>query len=248
MTETIRTVLIDDEPKALEVLDFFLNQTRQVAVADKIQNPDRALSSIIRHKPDLIFLDICMPEKDGFQIVDEIRQIDFRPGIIFTTAHERYAVKAIKYSAFDYLLKPIDFVELINAIEKFKQVEKNPTSSDFKNLLEEGAKKDKIKFKTREGIIFLTLEDIYYLEADSNYTVITLQDKERYIVSTTLGEIEKKLPPEIFYRISRSVIINTNYLTRIDKKTKKCVLHNQEYHISLKISKGRIHTLENLFP
>jgi DNA-binding NarL/FixJ family response regulator len=115
----ITTILVDDEPEALERLEFLLNYFKEIKILAKFTNVDKALEGVIKLKPDIVFIDVEMPEKNGFEFVREIKDKNVFPAFIFVTAYEQYAIKAIKESAFDYLIKPIDIDELSQTIKRF---------------------------------------------------------------------------------------------------------------------------------
>ncbi|MCF8335532.1 MAG: LytTR family DNA-binding domain-containing protein [Bacteroidales bacterium] len=242
----VKTMLIDDEEHALEILETLLKHYPEIEILEKITEPEQAVKAIADKKPDLLFLDILMPRMDAFQLLASIKSLNVNPEVIVTTSYEEYAIKAIRYAAFDFLMKPVEINELSNAIERFRNKKIQSDNNHINNLLNFWQPK-KLKFNTRDGIIFIALESIVYLEAYSNYTTIHHSKKEKETVSIHLGEIETKLPAGFFFRISRSVIVNTRYLVKIEKKSNKCYLEKGKEQFILKISQSRIRDLETLF-
>lgn len=217
----IRTVIIDDEPHATKSLEILLSEDcPQVQVVASFNHPAEALLFLRSNQVDLIFLDIDMPFMNGFELLNRLAPINF--DIIFVTAYDQYAIKAFKFSAFDYLLKPVDEVELINSIRKFEtQNKKNTQNSNFEHLLEvfksgQAAVK-RIALPTLEGFEFIEVEKIIRCESDSNYTKIFLQNSPMMLVSRTLKEIEEILSDLPFIRVHNSHIIAKNHVKKYVK-------------------------------
>jgi two-component system LytT family response regulator len=156
-----------------------------------------------------------MPRMDGFEMLRKIENKNFH--VIFTTAYDQYAIKAIKYAAFDYLLKPVDIEELQQCILKLKSQGQDHTALKLKALEENlhlGSALNKIAIPTLDGLLFFNISDIVHLEALSNYTAIHLTNHPKLIASRTLKEFEDLLPPDIFFRAHHSHIVNLNYIKR----------------------------------
>ena len=182
-------------------------------------NGQEALMLIQHHKPQLIFLDIEMPRMNGFEMLNELPEKNFH--IIFTTAYDQYAIKAIKYAAFDYLLKPIDIEELRTAVSKIDAKENTQTKQQVEllsqNILQPKKQLSRLAIPTLEGLLFLSISDIIHLEANSNYTNIYLNGKIKVTASKTLKEFEEMLPEDIFFRTHHSHLINLNFIKRYIK-------------------------------
>ena len=191
----------------------------QIKVVAEAANGQEALLLIQHHKPQLIFLDIEMPKMNGFEMLNELPEKDFH--IIFTTAYDQYAIKAIKYAAFDYLLKPIDIQELQEAISNVETRENNQTKKQVEllqqNMLHPKKQLNKLAIPTLEGLLFFDINDIIHLEANSNYTNIYFTNKTKITASKTLKEFEELLPEDIFFRTHHSHLINLNYIKRYIK-------------------------------
>jgi two-component system, LytTR family, response regulator len=216
----LTVIIIDDEAKGRmalrEKLTTYCPQIKIVAEADNGQD---ALILIEKHKPQLIFLDIEMPRMNGFEMLNKVQDKNFH--IIFTTAYDQYAIKAIKYAAFDYLLKPIDIEELITAISKVALTENNQTKKQVEvlqqNMQQQKKQLNKLAIATLDGLMFYDINDIVHLEANSNYTYIYLVNKTKITASKTLKEFEELLPDDIFFRTHHSHLINLNYIKRYIK-------------------------------
>lgn len=205
----IRAIIVDDEPKARRVLEALLKEyctdVEVVAIADDVP---AGVLAINQHKPDVLFLDVEMPGYTGFQLLDFFREVDFE--IIFTTAHSGYALQALRVSAIDYLLKPIQVSELMAAVAKLKTREAE--TKQRLAALQENFKNNAIRrlaLPVAEGLIFVEADTINYLEADGAYTHFHLADGRKIMVSKKIKEFEEALTQQNnFFRPHRSYIIN----------------------------------------
>ncbi|MBC8320264.1 MAG: response regulator transcription factor [Bacteroidetes bacterium] len=241
----ITALIVDDEKDARDMLERRLIDFPEIIVISKESNVDSAIAKIIEHNPDIIFLDIDMPGKDGFDLINEIRSLNLNPTIIFITAYN-HAIEAFEQAAFDYLLKPIDPERLKKSINRYK-VEKNQKKSEARfEKLQTILNQNKIRFNTRTGCMLVDTHKIIYCQASGNYTEIVLSNGLQETVSQQLGQVEKLLPPDFFFRIDRSAIINLNYLIKIDRRLKCCELYYGERNIKLKASRERLKKLEGM--
>jgi two-component system LytT family response regulator len=216
----MKAFLIDDEIDGVEALSSLLAQNcKNVTVIGSETNPAKAVELIRKLQPDLVFLDIQMPGMSGFQLLEKVKDLPFQ--VIFTTAHNNYAVKAFRHNAVDYLLKPIIISELIEAVGKvnvFSET-KSPVT-DIGKLLERLAGMqggNKIAIASMNEIVYVDSDLINRLESDSNYTHIILQDGKKYTSTKTLKEYENMLNPSVFCRVFRTSIVN---LRHVDKYVK----------------------------
>lgn len=230
----ISLIIVDDEKSARDLLRSLLAEEAWIHILGEAENVDQALPEIMKQKPDVILLDIQMPRKDGFVLVEKLIQHEIRVELIFITAFEKYAIRAIKASAFDYLLKPVKKRELIGSLEKLAdKVSSERIDMRFEDLIKQLGDQRKIKFKNRTGFSMVDPEEILYCQADSNYTVLELDTGKSLVVSMNLGKVEELLPRTGFCRISRSAIINMKYLTHVDRKGMRCTLSNEKnQHLS----------------
>jgi two-component system LytT family response regulator len=218
----IKTILVDDEYNARESLEKLLSRyfPNKFLILSKCRNIDEAVESIKHHKPDLVFLDIQMPDKSGFELFSEIQEITFE--VIFTTAHAEFAMQAIKQSALDYLLKPIHVNELILAVKRYenkihKATELNKFSLLLENLDTNVNEFKKIAFPVEDGYELVKTSSILYCIADSNYCTIVCLDGKKIILSKTLKYVEELLPTNIFQRVHKSYLVNLNYISKFQK-------------------------------
>jgi two-component system LytT family response regulator len=213
----LNCIIVDDEDKSRENLRIlvqdFCDNGRVVA---QCQNVAEALSSLHQHKPHIVFLDIQMQGETGFDLLEKFSQVDF--DIIFTTAFSEYAIKAFKYSAIDYLLKPINIEELRNAIDRVeKKVNGNSTArliNLVQNLKIGNSNKYKLAIPSSDGLVLVKTEEIVYCEAASNYTNIYMANGKKHVVSRTLREYEDILSDKDFFRIHNSYLINLNAMKK----------------------------------
>jgi two-component system LytT family response regulator len=212
----IKVILIDDEHDALEVLEWQLqNYCPDVEVLALCQSVDEGIRQITALQPDLIFLDIEMPVKNGFDLLNAFDDPKF--AVIFTTAYNQYAVKAIRVAAFDYLVKPIDSSDLKTALSRFSRTQDGTIKDRLKGLMDEYFRPatSRVALHTAEGMLMVTAESIIRCMAISNYTKIFLKDeKSPVVVTRTLGEVEDILGTENFYRVHNSHLVNLSHIER----------------------------------
>lgn len=245
--KTIRALIVDDEEEARNLLERLLQRIPGITVIGKAASADEALESVINCLPDLVFLDVNMPEKNGFQLVDYFKKYLLNTTVVFVTAHAEFAIDAMKVSAFDYLLKPVLMSQLTDTILRFKAEKLLILNAhNAERLSEKTSHFCKIKFNTRTGYILVSPADIMYCEAEVNYTNIYFGKDNREIVTVNLGRMEEILAPYSFYRISRSVLINQLYLSKADRQKKKCLLVKDNERVQLDIPPNHIRELEKL--
>jgi two-component system LytT family response regulator len=217
----IRTVLIDDETDSIKILQKLLGSyCPQVEVVGTAEGVETATMLIHATRPDLVFLDIEMMQGNAFDLLNRLQPINFQ--VIFVTAFDNYAVRAFRYSAVDYLLKPLDINRLVAAVEKVSgKFEKENVLAQMKMLLENlgsiSVSDQKIAIPTLTGLSFVALGDIIRLEAKGGYTTICMVDKQHILATRTIKDYEDILPPNIFYRIHNSHIINLQKIKKYQK-------------------------------
>jgi two-component system LytT family response regulator len=217
----IKAIVIDDETNNQELISNLLSSYAEniqvVSVADSVESGYHA---IIEQQPDLVFLDIQMPDGTGFDLLKKFEKVNFK--VIFVTAHQEYAIEAFKYSALDYLLKPLSPSNLISAIKKveesFNSEELNlKLKTLLSNITEPAKTKRKIVLKTMERIYSVDLHDVIRFESDGGYTKVYLLDGKRIMVSRTMKEFDDLLTDVGFLRVHNSHLINMNYLFCFEK-------------------------------
>jgi two-component system LytT family response regulator len=216
----LTAVIIDDEPKGrLALRQKLKDYCPEIGLAGEAGSGEEGLRLIEEHEPEIVFLDIEMPRMNGFEMLQRLPRKNFH--LIFTTAYDQYAIQAIKFAAFDYLLKPIDIEELKAAIEKVKQQQVDSSTTGKLEVLEHNLhiknSLGKIAISTLEGLLFFNLNDIVHLEAQGNYTIFHFSGRPKLTASKTLKEIEELLPEDTFFRTHHSHIINLHYIKRYIK-------------------------------
>ncbi len=213
----IRSVIIDNEIKSRKTLSNFLTKyCKDVNIIGEADGVASGIELINSLTPDLVFLDIEMTDGTGFKLLESFEDIKF--SVIFVTAYSEYAVKAFKISAVDYLLKPINPKELMEAIEKYKkEIGLKGIHNKLEVLLGNQSTVKKIAFPTSDGIELVKIDQIMHCEADDNYTSIFLNSDRRIIVSKTIKEYDIMLSEFDFYRIHQSHLVNLNYISKFIK-------------------------------
>ena len=245
-----KVLIIDDENRTRELIakmiDSFGLDVKAIPEGENVQS---GIEAIQKHQPDIVFIDIQMPDGTGFDVLRSIENKNFE--VIFITAHEEFAIKAIKFSALDYLLKPVDTNELRSALEKaLVRLADNAEPHQFealqKNILPN--EKRRLVLKTQESVHVVELDQIIRCEADRNYTSFFLQDDKKILVSKTLKEYEILLTGYNFLRVQQSHLININYVDRYDKKNGGTVVMKNGAEVPLSPAKRELFfkKLENL--
>jgi two-component system, LytTR family, response regulator len=214
----IKAILIDDESHGLDTLNMLLSEyCPEVQVMQQCASAKKGLAAIEKFNPDVVFLDIEMPSMNGFELLEQLKEIRF--SVIFTTSYDQYAIKAIRFSALDYLLKPIDPTELVLAVRKVKLHEAYPSPEQFRMLMDQLQHKEagftKIAIPTIEGFELVPADHVLRCEADDNYTYLFLKNKIKITASRTLKEVEEQLQGfSFFVRVHHSHVVNMNEVTK----------------------------------
>lgn len=216
----IKAIIVDDEPYCCEVLNTLLEKyCPEVTVEAVCRSAAEAITAITNHPVQLVFLDIEMPHMNGFQLLEQLPRIEF--DLIFTTSYDQYAIKAIKFSALDYLLKPIDRSELQVAVRKAITRQQQPLPQQLQILLQKlhqpPHQVSQVALPTMEGLQLVPLDTIISCASSSNYTIISLKDKLKITVSRTLKEIEEMLEDTMFMRVHHSYLVNLNEIRKYIK-------------------------------
>lgn len=214
----IKAVIIDDEKNALEVLEMQLNQfCKEVIVIATCNGGKEGVKAIKELQPDLVFLDIEMPHINGFDVLEQTKGLNYK--VIFTTAYDQFAIKAFKVSAIDYLLKPIDIVDLQNAVLKVNTTQKNDLEAKIETLFNQykiqNNSLSKIALPIGNSIQFFDTNEILRVESESNYSHIYLENKKKITLSKTLKEVEFTFNGNPFFRVHQSHLINMNYIDKV---------------------------------
>lgn len=213
----MKTLILDDEPYCVELLAHLLQKNApSVEIVAQCTDPQEALEFLKSHpETDLVFLDVEMPRLNAFDLLNLLHPFSFR--VIFTTAYDKYAVKAIKYSALDYLLKPIDIEELKSAVNKAItqpaiQAEQIDLLAQHRNGTE--LSKNRIALSTQTGVDFVALREIVFCSSEGSYSEVFLENGRKLVLSKNLREMEDLLPPTEFFRIHHSYLLNLIHVQR----------------------------------
>lgn len=245
-----KVLIIDDENRTRQLIANMINSFGlEVETIPEGENVESGIQAIEKHHPDIVFLDIQMPDGTGFDVLRSIEDKNFV--VIFITAHEEFAIKAIKFSALDYLLKPVDPTELEAALKKaIIAVQENQEGVQYEALQKNinPHEKRRLVLKTQESVHVVDLDDIIRCEADRNYTSFYLTNNKKILVSKTLKEYETLLSGHNFLRVQQSHLININYVDRYDKKNGGAVVMKDGSEVPLSPAKREVffQTLENL--
>lgn len=214
----IKTILVDDELSALKALEYDLQKycSAEIEVVAKCQGPIEGMKAIKKWKPQLVFLDVSMPQINGFEMLDILGEVDF--DLIFVTAHDQYAIEAFNISAVHYLLKPVNPEKLKLAVQKVKEKNSDPFSkaqlAALMDNLQPSTTDKKIGLPTMEGYNFIPIADIVYCQADGNYSTLHSINSKPLVVSRPLKDIQRLLPNDQFFRVHISHLINKSHLEK----------------------------------
>ena len=217
----MKAIIIDDEPDCVSILTLQLQMfCPQVQVVAECTSGEEGLEAIRIHDPQLVFLDIEMPNMNGFQLLESLETINF--SVIFVTAYDKFAVKAFRFSAIDYLLKPTDPKDLIISVERAERSFKLHTRQleMLKQQMIAGPAQvfpEKIALPYANGVVFVDLKNILYCQADDNYTFFHLVNGQKHLVSKTLRNIQETLPENIFLRVHRQYLVNLDHAAKFTK-------------------------------
>ena len=227
----IKAIIVDDEKDArdsiqLIVSQFYNDDVEIVASLSSVKDAVKAINSL---KPELVFLDIEMPNENGLQLFEYFGEsIDF--DVVFITAYQKYALTAFRYAALDYLLKPVDYQQLGETIQRFKRKTRNYSKVKIEtfinNLSNDLEINKKVMFPTKNGYQIIKINNILFCKAEINYSTIYTLDNSSVTIVSTLKNLEEVLPSNIFFRSHKSYLVNINYIKTYDKNRDKIILEN----------------------
>ena len=245
----LRAIIIDDEPKGRSILQQLIAlHAPQLTVVGMAANADDGLALIDSHKPDVVFLDVEMPGKSGFDLLRELGNISFK--VVFVSAHNHYSLKAIKFHAFDYLLKPIDVDELKQAIAKLFQSANSHTNEQVTEMLSASQSGNnnfgKIAISSISSIDLINVDDILYCEASGNNTFVYLIDNKKIVATKNLKEYEELLTSHRFFRIHHAYLVNLKHVAKYIKGEGGSVIlsNQQELEVSRRKKQEFINSLQ----
>jgi len=245
----IRCILIDDESNSLEMMEWLLKTyCPQVKIEDMCSAADEGIQAIHKYRPDVVFLDIEMPHMNGFDMLEQFDKLYF--DVVFCTAYDQFAIKAFRYSALNYLLKPVDPDDLKETIRRLEEKKSAPSQGQIELLLQNIRQSSKpgvqrIALTTGDGMIFVPTSDILYCEAESNYTAVVLEGGKKILVSKVLKEIDEALAGPDFFRIHNSFLININRIKKFVRGDGGYVIMEDGANVS--ISRSRRQEFMELF-
>ncbi len=225
----IRAIIVDDEQDAIHLLQLQLQQhCPQVQIAGTYTSSVKALKGIEDAIPDLLFLDVEMPVMNGFELLEKLQPIHFN--IAFVTAYNQFALRAFKFNALDFLVKPVDTQELINTVAKAeKHIKPTPTQLSQLQKQLRGEPVTKIAIPGQNGVVFIDLNEIVYSEASNNYSKIILTEGRKFLISKTLKDVQEVLEEEHFLRVHRQYVINLNHVKQLNRNEGIIIMDNGDH-------------------
>lgn len=233
----LRALLIDDESDAREALKLAIEKyCPEVSLLGVYDKPEQGLAAIREQQPELVFLDIQMPHMSGFDLLQQVSPPSFE--VIFVTAHDQYAIKAIRFSALDYLLKPVDVDDLMQAVRRVQaRLQQKNREQQYQSVLNniryQSGKIERLAVPTLEGIEFFNTDDIIYCQADGNYTRLQLTHKQSRLISKNLKDFETLLSESGFCRVHHSSLINLHHIQKYVKGEGGYVVLTDGYHVDI---------------
>lgn len=232
----LKAIIIDDEQDGRDVLGMLIADfCPEVSLLEICSGGKDGVKAIQKHHPDIVFLDIDMPGMSGFDVLDCVKNMKLK--VVFVTAHNQHAIRAFKYSAVDYLLKPVSPQDLIEAIAKAKQLHFHIDNSQYEMLLghlkNEEQIPEVIALPMADGLQVVNIRDIMYCKADRNYTHVYMTDKRKYLVSKQLKEFENLLVSHGFFRIHHSSLVNLKFINKYVRGEGGYVIMKDESTIEL---------------
>lgn len=241
-TKDTSCIIIDDDPFLGETLQDFLLEYKNINVIKCLTESALAIKYLATLKPDLVFLDINMPNKNGMSVLDEINDLGINTKVIFITAHKDYILDAFKKNAFDYILKPICKNELDETLSRYFKESGKQENTKVKQHNTEG---EKIIIQNARNTLIIDPSTIAYIMADGCYTKLFLTDNKVEVISKNIGRIQPLFKSPIFFKISRSNIVNTQFINRIDRVRRNVHIFYNNNSIVLKASKEQLYDLEH---
>jgi DNA-binding LytR/AlgR family response regulator len=221
----ISAIIIDDDLDAINLLEMFLRQFPNIKIVGKSTDPNIGLSLVIKKFPDLVFLDIDMPDMTGLQVADAIRIRNFHSEIVFTTAYQDYAYKTLPIEPLDFLTKPFSSDDLQKVIKKYMaKAEKKKLEQKMDKFIQSQTNPPKISLPIFHSFLIIDINDIVYIKANENKTIVYLHDGTVETVIKNLSSLIQMLNSTLFFQIHRSTYVNLNYIQRIDKKKAACII------------------------
>lgn len=247
----IRAVIIDDNEDAISLLEIYLQAFDEIEVLDSTTNPQKGVKIIKKLLPDVVFLDIDMPEMNGLEVGQILLESDIKTEVVFTTAHSQYAFNALNIKPLDYLIKPFGPADIISVINRFKNKVKN---EEFERRMDFFMRTNrvipKIKLNTRTGIVLINPDDVMLIRSEANYCKIYLKDGREEFIMHNIAKVVELLDSPNILKANRSAYLNSHYLKRIAKRKRLCLLQHKDVVLEESINRASLIYFEklNCFP
>lgn len=238
-----KVLIVDDESEARGLLRYLLSSLNSVKVIGEAENAEKALYLLVEHSPNLIFLDINMPGKTGVDLVHLMRGKNINVPVVFISAHSEYAIEAIRNEVYDFLLKPVDKIDLQKIVSKYQRLNNKNLPGKLMEILQSIKEESKIQINSNHSYILVNPSEIVYCIADNGSVKIHLNNGKTEISNGTLTQIESRVKAHNFYRMGRSILINQDYIREIVKKSNKCILKHKQLEWVIEAPK---HSIKNL--
>jgi len=246
--KTFKILIVDDEPEARNLLKSLLQEIRNVEVVGEAGYAEQALYNLVEFYPDLILMDINMPGKSGMDLIQLIRTRNVDVPVVFVSAYKKYAIQSIKNEVYDFLLKPVSRDELQEVIEKYRRKNEKDLPQRLAAILNSIKEDSKIRINSRYSYVLIDPCEIVYCQTDDGYTIIQLSNGKQEVASATLSQLEEMLKNWNFYKLSRSVLINLDYVRKVDKSDDICMLKSENQKWEIHTSRRGINDLlENIY-
>ncbi|MBW8325690.1 MAG: LytTR family DNA-binding domain-containing protein [Prolixibacteraceae bacterium] len=247
----ISAIIIDDEPEAINLLEMYLRIFPYIKITGKETIAAKGLELAKETLPELVFLDIDMPDMNGLQVADKIQSENFYSEIVFTTAHSQYAYEALGVEPLDFLTKPFCIADIETVMQKFRvKAEKKKYEQKADSFIHAQSTIPKMKLPTFQGVLVIDIKDIVFMKSKANNCDIYLLDGSLETITRNMNTVIGMLNSPSFFRINRATCINLNYLKRVDKKNLKCYIEYRDTHQEEEITKSQMIHFEklDLFP
>ncbi|MCW0482559.1 LytR/AlgR family response regulator transcription factor [Gaoshiqia sediminis] len=221
---TLKALVVDDERDARDLLRYYLAKNPGISAVEVADSAETALIKYLDFAPDIVFLDMVMPGRDGASLIELLKKKDPECNVVIVSAYKDYALKAIENNVYDFVLKPVNLSDIRKLVDKYRLKKSNNLDGKLSKALEMYADGIKIKISSSNSHIVVDPAEVLYCEATGSYTMFHLDNGNKEIVNTYLGRIAEILPSDRFFRLSRSYVINLDKLVEVNRAESSCVL------------------------
>ena len=249
--KSITAMIIEDDEDALSLLEIYLQAFDEIRVISKTTSPQKGIRLLLKKNPDLVFLDIDMPDINGVEVAETIQEHALNTEVVFTTAHSKYAYRALHVEPLDYLLKPFGPEDLIAVINRYKaKIKRKELERRMDFLMKSNKIIPRIKLPTYTGVIFINPEDIMMYEAEGNYCRIYIKEGDDELITLNVYKVTAIVNSQKVFQVNRSAYVNLRYLKRVEKKTRLCFLQYKDFTLQTRLRKSSLSFFEklNCFP